>query len=163
MDPICHSHFPSYFATHFPSLPPFGRGSRPRVFGVDAPPILATHFSGWIGMLTGGTIWLLKSPWPFLSLASVGLSSSDVGRSYMWPWSLRSWQRSVSGSREGWMGRGFRLEGGFGEHCVGAIVLQGSLKDTCCNHLKHGFFHQNTGTPPFTRQCSGVSCGYQRH
>ena len=23
-------------------------------------------------------------------------------------------------------------------------------------HLKHGFFHQNKGKPPFTRQCSGV-------
>ena len=23
-------------------------------------------------------------------------------------------------------------------------------------HLKHGFFHQNTGNPPSTRQCSGV-------
>ena len=35
---------------------------------------------------------------------------------------------------------------------------QGSLKDTFCNHLKHGFFHQNKGTPPLTRQCSGVYC-----
>ena len=24
--------------------------------------------------------------------------------------------------------------------------------------LKHGFSHQNEGTPPFTRQCSGVQC-----
>ena len=35
---------------------------------------------------------------------------------------------------------------------------QGSLKDTCCNHLKHGVFHQNKGTPPCTRPCSGVYC-----
>ena len=25
-------------------------------------------------------------------------------------------------------------------------------------HLKHGVVHQNSGKPPFTRQCSGVSC-----
>ena len=23
-----------------------------------------TYFSGWIGMFTGGTIWILQSPWP---------------------------------------------------------------------------------------------------
>ena len=32
----------------------------------------------------------------------------------------------------------------------------GSLKYTCCNHLKHSCFHQNKGKPQFTRQCSGV-------
>ena len=30
------------------------------------------------------------------------------------------------------------------------LVNQGSLKDTFCNHLKHGFFHQSKGKPPFT-------------
>ena len=40
------------------------------------------------------------------------------------------------------------------------FVVQGSLKDACCNHLKHGFFffYQHKGTPPSTRQCSGVKC-----
>ena len=36
------------------------------------------------------------------------------------------------------------------------VVVQGSLKDTFCNHLKYGFFHLNKGTPPFARRCSGV-------
>ena len=45
----------------------FGRGSTPMVrgnngncifVGVGAPPILV-YFSGWIGMFTGGTIWVL--------------------------------------------------------------------------------------------------------
>ena len=31
----------------------------------------------------------------------------------------------------------------------------GSLKDTFAQ-LKHGFFHQDKGKPPCTRQCSGV-------
>ena len=34
---------------------------------------------------------------------------------------------------------------------------RGSLKDTF-GHLKHGFFQQNKGKPPFTRQCSGENC-----
>ena len=42
---------------------------------------------------------------------------------------------------------------GFG---VSPYFEQGSLKDTFCNHLKHGFFHKNRRTPPFARQCSGV-------
>ena len=29
-------------------------------------------------------------------------------------------------------------------------------KDANFAQLKHGFFHQNKGKPPFTRQCSGV-------
>ena len=37
-----------------------------------------------------------------------------------------------------------------------APILQGSSKDTFCNHLKHGFFHQSNWTPLFTNQCSGV-------
>ena len=45
----------------------------------------------------------------------------------------------------------FVLRSGFGTH-----LRQGSLKDTLCNQLKHGFCHQNKGTPPFARQCSGV-------
>ena len=38
------------------------------------------------------------------------------------------------------------------------LLPQVSLKYTFCNHLNRGFFHQNTGKPPFTRQCSGVYC-----
>ena len=48
----------------------------------------------------------------------------------------------------------------FGSHqcqdSFGGHPGQGSLKDTCCNHLKHVLFQQNKGTPPFTRQCAGV-------
>ena len=43
-----------------------------------------------------------------------------------------------------------------GEAEKGPCLFQGSLKDTFCNHWKHGFFHQNKGKPEFTRQCSGV-------
>ena len=28
-------------------------------FGVGAPPIILVYFSGWIGIFTGGTIWIL--------------------------------------------------------------------------------------------------------
>ena len=36
-----------------------GCGSKPMMhFGMGAPPILV-YFSGWIGMFTGGTIWIL--------------------------------------------------------------------------------------------------------
>ena len=45
---------------------PFGHGSKTNGtilgFSVHHPfqsPILRTYFSGWIGMFTGGTIWLL--------------------------------------------------------------------------------------------------------
>ena len=42
-------------------------------------------------------------------------------------------------------------------YCVSRIPEAGLLKRSpFCNHLKHGFFHQNKGTPPFTGQCSGI-------
>ena len=47
----------------------------------------------------------------------------------------------------------------FQRSSLGQDVLatsQGPLKDLHFAHLKHGFFHQNKGKPPFTRQCSGV-------
>ena len=46
-----------------------------------------------------------------------------------------------------WLGdRATSLEG-MGFSLTGLLKL---LKDTLCNHLKHGFFHQNKGKPPFT-------------
>ena len=36
------------------------------------------------------------------------------------------------------------------------VVVQGSSKDTFCNHLKHGFFRQNEGTPPGNAQVHDV-------
>ncbi len=52
---------------------------------------------------------------------------------------------------------------GFRKPCVcvaksrnGSTLKQGSLKDTFCPFEAWLFFHQNKGTPPFTRQCSGV-------
>ena len=39
------------------------------------------------------------------------------------------------------------------------LVSTGLLKRYMLHHfahLKHGFLHQDKGTPPFTRQCSGV-------
>ena len=41
---------------------------------------------------------------------------------------------------------------------VGALeyICQGFSKNTCCPFKTWLFQHQNKGTPPFTRQCSGV-------
>ena len=50
----------------------------------------------------------------------------------------------------------WRSHFGVNEHPCATHFDHVSLNDTCCNHLKHGFFRQNQGTPPFTRQCSGV-------
>ena len=59
-------------------------------------------------------------------------------------------------ARPGLLHRGGR--GGGGGHRAVAVnpILQRSLKDTFCNQLKHGFFHQNKRKPQFTRQCPGA-------
>ena len=85
-----------------------------------------------------------------------GVYSIDLCKNSLRPCWLAIAEASGTGR-----GRWQAVQGFIHVHTPGLLVsnpLQGSLKEIHFAHLKYGFFHQSKGTPPFTRQCSGVEC-----
>ena len=94
-------------------------------------------FGTWENHSSHQQVWVRE--WPAAG-SDTNAPQARIGRGRFGHWSLRicdGCSRLVGSS-------------------LGPCVMLGSLKDIHFAHVKHGFFHQTKGNPPYTRQCSGV-------